>query len=134
MDPLQTFSQDAMTTHNQPSIGLEQAVEYQLLDDILPDLLAGLQPRYNIPQQLLNFNIILDKLMVVLLVDHLHDVIRALVDGIPQPCLPILTYLTQTTDVHPDYLGKQDILGRFWIFQQLESLNVECLLRIYQVL
>jgi len=39
----------------------------------------------------------------------------------------------QTTDVHPDYLGKQDVLRRFGVFSQLERLYAEGLLRIYKV-
>jgi len=75
MNPLQAFSQDAVAAHNQASIGLQQAVEYHLLDDVLPHLLTRLQLRYNIPQQLPNLDIILDELVIVLLADHLHDII-----------------------------------------------------------
>lgn len=82
MNPLQAFGQDAVAAHNQAPIGLQQAVEYHLLDDVLPHLLTRLQPRYNIPQQLPNLDIILDELMVVLLADHLHDIVRAMMDGI----------------------------------------------------
>ncbi len=75
MDPLQTFTQDAMTAHDQPSIVLQQAVQYQLLDNVTPHLLARLQLGDDIPQHLPNFDIILDELVVVLLADYLDYII-----------------------------------------------------------